>query len=369
MTKTTWTILHTEWSDGWGGQERRIVSEMAGMAARGHRMILATRAQAQIVAHAQAAGVEVVTLPFQGKFELATIRPLMALIRQQQVDVVNTHSGKDSWSGGLAAWRAGCCLVRTRHLNIPLRRSWHNFIHRLPAAIVTCGDTMRQQLMSNGFPPAQLVNIPTGIDFTAFQPRSARADVRAALGVSDAAPVVLMTGVIRAVKRHEIALRAFAQVLARYPQAMLLLAGDGPMRRDMEALVQQLGLGQQVRFLGHREDVPDLMAAADYALLTSRSEGVPQAVTQGLGLALPTVATAVGGVPELIQHERTGLLATPEDENAVAEQLLRLLADPAWARELGRAGQQHVLQEFSLTAMLDKTEALYARLLAQRKSR
>lgn len=360
-----WTVLHTEWSDGWGGQERRIVSEMVGMAARGHRMLLATRPHAEIAERARAVGIEVFTLPFGGKFEWKTIAPLRALIAREQVDLVNTHSGKDSWAGGLAAWWAKVPLVRTRHLNLPLHRSWHNFVHRLPAALVTCGETMRAGLIEQGFAANELVNIPTGIDFSAFVPVRDRAAVRAELGVDDETPVILMVGVIRAVKRHALALEAFARVRKHYPKAVLVLAGAGPMRGDMEALAKQLGCADAVRFLGHRDDVPDWMGAADIALLTSRSEGVPQAVTQGLGLALPTVATAVGGVPELIEHEVTGLLAESENIDSITEQLLRLLEDRAWAQRLGRAGQAHVLAEFSLAAMLDKTEALYATILAR----
>lgn len=357
------SILHTEWSDGWGGQERRVLAEMIGMRERGHRLLLATRASAQLGERARAAGIEVVTLPFAGKFHPPTIRGLVRLIRERNIELVSTHSGIDSWVGGIAARLAGVKLVRTRHLDLPLKRRWYNFVHYLPHALVSCGETMRGHLVEGcGFPASEVVSIPTGIDFARFAPSRSREDVRAALGFGDET-VILMVGVIRAVKRHEIALRALAQLCATHPSVRLVLAGEGPMRAAMESLAQTLGLGDAITFLGHRDDVPDLMAASDVLLLTSRSEGVPQAVTQGLGLGMPVVATAVGGVPELVIDQQTGLLVPPENVEAVVAALARLIEAPAFARQLGEAGAKHVRAHFSSAAMLDATEQLYARLL------
>jgi glycosyltransferase involved in cell wall biosynthesis len=353
-------ILHTEWSDGWGGQERRIISEMAGMARRGHHVVLATRPQCRIAAEAAKIGIPVLLLPMRNKADLASIIPLARYLSREGIQVVNTHSGVDSWIGAFAAKLARTpALVRTRHLNIPLKRNWVNFVHYMANRIVSCGQTMKSQLVEGcGFPPEQVISIPTGIDFARFTPARPRSQVRQELGIAEDEFAVLMVGVIRSVKRHEIALRAFQAFLEKHPAAQLLLAGDGPMRERMVELAAELGIAGKARFLGHREDVPDLMAAADLLLLTSRSEGVPQAVTQALGLGLPVVATAVGGVPELIIHERTGLLVPPEDPHAAAEAMLRVADDAQLAARLGGAGRRHALAEFSLDAMLDNTEAL-----------
>lgn len=359
-------ILHTEWSDGWGGQERRVVSEMVGMKARGHYVRLATRPQCRIGLEAQKQGVPVEFLPMRGNADLVSVLRLARLLKREAIQVVNTHSGVDSWIGGLAAKLAATpVLVRTRHLGLPLRRHPLNFVHYMPDRVIACGEAMGRYLVEEcGFPKERVVSIPTGIDFDQFQPRKPRAEVRRELGLGDAEFVVLMVGVIRGVKRHEVALQAFQRFSKAHPGAHLLLAGDGPMRREMERLAQSLGIAGRVRFLGHRDDVPDLLAAADALLLTSRMEGVPQAVTQALGLGVPVVATAVGGVPELVEHEQTGLLIPPEDPQAAADALSRIVGDPQWASQLGAAGREHTLARFSLSAMLDRTEALLGTLLA-----
>ena len=366
-TQRPLTILHTEWSDGWGGQERRIFSEMQGMRERGYRILLATRSGCTLAQKAGEIGLPVSLFAFSGKFDLTTVMQLRRLIREQNIDIVSTHSGIDSWVGGMAARLAGVRLVRTRHLNLPLKRSWHNFVHFLPHRIVTCGQATLESLRDEqGFPPAQLASIPTGIDFRQFCPCRTREAVRAELGLSDSSAqtcfIVLMAAVIRAVKRHEVAIDAFAAFHHEHPDTLLLLAGEGPMRAQVELMCAQRGVADAVRFLGHREDIPDLMAAADVLILTSRSEGVPQVVTQAMGLGLPVIATAVGGVPELVIDGKTGLLVAPEQAQRVATALCRLYDDENLREQLSMAGREHALAHFSKDVMLDSTEALYAQL-------
>jgi glycosyltransferase involved in cell wall biosynthesis len=361
-------ILHTEWSDGWGGQEQRIFTEMLGMRRRGHRVFLASRRSCEIARRAAAEGIPVEYIPFGGKAHLPSILALKRLIAREAIDVVNTHSGIDSWVGAFAAKLGRVALVRTRHLNLPLHRVWYNFVHYLPDRLVTCGEAMQRKLVEeHGFPRAEVASIPTGIDFEVFRPQRQRRDMRDALDLPHEAFVVLMVAVIRRVKRHEIALRGFAEFRGKRPDAVLLLCGEGPMQAAMQALCAELGIADAVRFLGHRNDVPDVMQAADVLLLTSESEGVPQAVTQGLGLGMPVVATRVGGVPELIADGETGLLVPPEQPSAVAAALARLAGDPALARRLGDNGRRHALERYSLGAMLDATERMYSEVLERRR--
>ena len=362
------TLLHSEWSDGWGGQERRVLSEMQGMRERGHQLLLATRAQTALAEKAEAVGIEVVKLPFAGKFHLPTIIALWRLIRARHVDVVSTHSGIDSWCAGLAAKAAGVALVRTRHIDLPMHASWSNFIHFLPDRIVTCGEAMRTHLLAdNPLPAARLLSIPTGIDFDRLQPSAERSVLRARLGLQASQQAILMVAILRGVKRHMLALEAMAQLRSRHPQARLLLAGEGPMRQELEDRAQALGLSDCVMFLGHREDVADLMAACDVLLLSSRSEGIPQSVVQAMASGLPVVATAVGALPELIDGQQQGLLVPAEDATGMAAALARLLDTPPLAAALAAAARVKVRNRYSYAAMLDATEAMLQTILQERQ--
>ncbi len=332
-------------------------------------MVLATRPQCQIVKRAEQIGVPVVFVPMRGAFDLASTFALARYLRRESIQVVNTHSGIDSWIGALAAKIARTpVLVRTRHLNLPLRRNWLNFVHYLPDRLVSCGEVMRTHLVEGcGFPSEQICNIPTGIDFPKFLPSATRERVRQGLGVVESTFLVLMVGIIRSVKRYEIALKAFASFLELFPNAHLMIVGDGPVREEMESLAKNLGISKSVTFAGYRENVPDLMASSDAFLLTSKSEGVPQVVTQALGLGLPVVATAVGGVPELIEHEKTGLLVPAEDPEAVKDALVRLAKDPVKAKQMGAEGKIRAHARFSLNAMLNTTEHLLVELVGSKE--
>lgn len=361
-------ILHTEWSDGWGGQERRILLECEGLMARGHQVEIATRESCWIAKEARSRGIPTSFFPMARKLDFTAIRQLKAHLQQGRFDVVHTHSGIDAWIGGIAAkWAGTPALVRTRHLFMPFHRSLLNFVHYLPDRLFCLGDTMRAMLVDEcGFPAKEVVNIPTGIDFDLFRPARSRGEVRSELGIGDEEFLILVVGVLRGVKRHDVAIEGFARFLKAGGKGRLILAGDGPMRSNMEDLVRSLGIEAQAQLLGHRSDVPDLMGAADTLLLTSRSEAQSQALTQGIGLGLPAVATAVGGVPEVVMHERTGLLVPAGNPDAVASALIRLAADPDLRRRLGNAGREHANRRYSLAAMLDATEAAYRAVLEEK---
>ena len=147
-------ILHTEWSNGAGGQERRILSESVGMLKRGHRVTIATGAQCWIAGEARRLGIAVEICPMRGKADLRAIRALIKFCRRENVDILHTHSGIDSWIGGIAAKFAGVPAVRTRHLFLPLRYNPINFVHYLFDRFFALGETMRTMLVDEcGFPP------------------------------------------------------------------------------------------------------------------------------------------------------------------------------------------------------------------------
>jgi glycosyltransferase involved in cell wall biosynthesis len=146
----------------------------------------------------------------------------------------------------------------------------------------------------------------------------------------------------------------------------LICAGEGSARPRLEARARALGIAERVRFIGHVDDVRPLLAAADIVVSASDSnEGVPQALAQALAMERPVVATAVGSVAELVQHEVTGLLVPPQDVPALAGAIERMLLDPSLAAASAARGRAHVVAHYSLTGMLKQTLALYERLLVR----
>lgn len=370
------TILHTESSTGWGGQEIRIITEAAGMMKRGHRMMLACQPGSVISKRAPEQGIETFVMRLGGALDIAGIRRLRALMRKQKVDIVNTHSSKDSWCAGLAAKLAGSVkVVRTRHLSIPIKKNFDSKLlyGTLPDAVVTTGEALREHVIEQvNLPADRVVSIPTGIDLEKFDPNRADGSaVRSELGIAPGVPLIGTVGMLRRMKGHAYFIEAVARIVKRYPRARFLIVGDiafaSSIKERLSAQMNDLGIADRIIMTGYREDIPEIMAALDIFVLASISnEGVPQVVNQALAMRKPVVATDVGGVQEQVIDGLTGLLVEKENSEQLAQAVIKLLADRDRARQMGENGRKLVEERFSSDVMLDTTEALYERLLASR---
>jgi len=364
----TMRILHTEWSDGLGGQEKRVLAEAAGLAERGHHVVIACRERSRIRHEAEKAGLPVRTFPLRKPYDIGSIIGLSRFIMRDRFDVVNTHSGVDAWIGGVAAKLAGApVLARTRHLNIPLNRSILNFIHYLPDMYITCGENMRQMLIGKcGFPAERVVSIPTGCD-PAFNSVARDRSAKKKFGISEDAPVITNVGILRSVKGHEVTFRAAAAVVESIPGAKFLIVGDGPRMTVLKNYVNELNIADHVIFTGFVDNIAEVYSLTDVAVLSSWSEGLPQSLLQAMASGVPVVATRVGGVPEVVIHGKSGILVEAGDHEALAGGILQVLNDPGFASALIRNARELIQREHSLDHMIDKIEDLYNKLLEQKR--
>jgi glycosyltransferase involved in cell wall biosynthesis len=208
--------------------------------------------------------------------------------------------------------------------------------------------------------------IPNGVDVEHYSRRLSPAAARAALGLpADAAHVLSVVGRLEEQKGHRYLLDAFAGVVRVVPNAHLALAGDGTLRHALAEQAKALGIDRRVHFLGHRQGVQTILDASDVFVLPSLWEAMPFALLEAMAAALPVVATAVAGVPELVVEGETGFLVAPADVLALERALVRTLQLPDSGRELGIAGRQRVDSRFDLQTMLVDTQDLYRALLAR----
>jgi glycosyltransferase involved in cell wall biosynthesis len=356
-------VLHTEWSDGLGGQEKRILAELAGMSDRGHYVALACREHARIKEEAKKLSIDIFILPMRNAYDLTSIIKLTSILRKIKFDIVNTHSGIDSWIGGIATKMAKTpILIRTRHLNIPLRRNIFNFIHYLPDVYITCGENMRNNLIQNcDFPPEKVVSIPTGISNDFFEVEK-NPDLKIKYGIRKDSVVISNVGILRSVKGQEITLKAAKYVLQRFPDVVFFFAGDGPKKKYLEDLAHELGLSSNVIFAGFIKNITDVYSFSDIIVLSSWSEGLPQSLLQAMASGVPVVATCVGGVPEVVIHEKTGLLVNPGDYMALSNSIIRIIEDKRLSSLLVEEAKKLVIDKHSEKHMLDEIENLYYRL-------
>lgn len=221
--------------------------------------------------------------------------------------------------------------------------------YRCAHAVVANSTAAARQLAAEGIPATRITTIPNGVDVDRFP---ARSEVRPITTIATVAN-------LRKEKAHEVLLAAAARLLVRHPQLRFVIAGDGPRLGELRELAHTLRIAGNVTFLGHCEDVPAVLAEADAFVLPSRSEAFPNGAIEAMAAGLPVVASAVGGLLDLIDDGRTGVLVRPDDPAALAHALEALIASPEPAADLGASAREEVTRRYSFDRMVRAFEDLY----------
>jgi len=306
--------------------------------------------------------VPAVALRMRRALDLRALLALRRLVAERDVALVHTHSSVDSWLGALAARSRRRPVVRSRHVTIAIPRR-RGLVYRLADRVITSGEAAAGIVAAAGVPRARIVAIPPGVDTGRFHPDVSGAAVRRELGMETASLVGLVAN-IRGSKGHNVFLDAARRVLTARPAARFLIVGDGVGFDDVRRRVHDLGLTSHVVMTGFRRDVPEVMAALDVLVLPStRSEATSQVIPQALAVGTPVVATAVGGIPEIVKDGVTGRLVPPGEPAALAAAIEDMLTDVGRAHAMAHAGQALVRERFTVDAMMVATTTVYASLM------
>lgn len=368
-----WKILHTEASDGWGGQEIRILLEMEGLLKRGHRLFLAATPQSQILKEAKSRGISATAVPMNRLQWPASCLALSRLIRSEEIDIINTHSSADSWIASGAAYLSGRrpLLVRSRHISTPVsdRMTSRLLYDRLPDGIITTSEAIKTDMIrKNRFDGEKIVSIPTGIDLSRFDPVRHGTGLREAWGVPPSLSLVGTIGVLRSWKGQAYFIQAARRVLQKRSDVVFFIVGEGPGRPYLEKEIKENQVGEKVRLVGHCAEVERAFAALDlFVLASTGNEGVPQAVLQAFAMKKPVIASRVTGIIEVVKAGETGRLVPPKDAAALAEAILLHLDRPAAGKAMTEAGRRLVEQEYHFDGMLDRVEGFYRQRLGKRE--
>ncbi|MEA2397786.1 MAG: hypothetical protein QOK25_1342 [Thermoleophilaceae bacterium] len=329
----------------------------------------ASDAARSAVAELQAAGVRVHGLGRQSTLAVWSWWPLVRLMRRERIDVVHSHKfGSNVWAAALSPLARVPVLVAHEHTwsfeGQPVRRFLdRELIARSSDAFVAVSREDRRRMIEvERIAPDKVTFVPNGIDAL---PAGDGERVRRELGIETGAPVAGAVAVLRPQKALDVLVRALAAILPTVPDLRVVIAGEGPQRAALRALAAELGVERSLILLGHRSDVPDLLAAFDLAVSSSSFEGSPLALMEYMDAALPVVATRVGGVPDLIDDGVHGLLVEPGDAGSLARAMGVLLRDPGRAREMGARGRERRRSEFDLDGTVRRLEALYEELFAR----
>lgn len=338
-----------------------------GLHARGHHVVVATRPSEIWTEKCHAAGVPYAALSMRHALDLRGVLALAQLLREHRIQVVHCHKGKARTLALLAGLLARIpVLILNRGVSFPLDR-WNRLGYTTPrvTAVVAVCESIKRRLVATGVPAEKIEVIHSGTDITRFHPGVDGAPVRRELGLAAGEVLVTQIG-IRSWRGNDDVLDAMVRVHREAPHARLLFVGAPPARIvSLGDKARARGLAG-VTVLGHREDVPEILAASDLVVDASyKGLGLTGSIREALAVETPVVATDLEGMPELIADGETGVLVPPRNPEALGQAILRMLENPARAKAMARAGRKRVEAQFSLTAKLDRTEALYARLVAQ----
>lgn len=364
-------LVHVTAERGFSGGEAQVFLLMEGLRKRGHGNLLLCPPGSRSEEEARRRGIDVATVPMRSDASPAAVIGIGRALREAAPDLVHLHSGRATWLGGLAAWRAGLPALTTRRMDRPVRRSLRNrFLYRrVLSRAVAISEAVARRLSEGGVGDERIRVVPSAVDPARLHPQHGRAVVRAGLGAAPDDVCLLAVASLHRRKGLDVLLAALADLSQRGLRPSLWVAGEGPEGATLERLAEQLELADRVRWLGRRDDVADLLAAADLFVLPSRREGLGVAALEAMALGRPLVASAVGGLGEAVRDGETGLLVPPDDAAALAGALARLLRDPELRRRLGEAGPPRIARRYAADAMVEAYERVYEEVLALRGPR
>ena len=368
-------ILHGVLSLDCGGVERIVVDLTRQALSGGRRVtVICLERPGTLADEIVSLGAEVLCLHKPPGLRRELVDQAASFLRRQRPDVIHTHQIGALWYLGQAARQLSIPTLHTEHSDhvghakgwwrkLKTRLMWHR-AGRLAARFCCVSEDIARSARRLGTVPSNKVQVVlNGIDVDRYADDCQRAAVRAELKIPADATVLGTVGRLAEVKRQDLLLRAFGSLSVDFPRLNLLLVGDGPERQSLEQLAASLDVRDRVIFAGYQASPQRFLAAMDIFALTSRLEGLPLALLEAWATGLPAVASAVGGIPQVVETGRTGILFPGGDLAALEIALRELLLDPAKRRQLGAAGRDKVRETYSLERMAAEYDACYQRIL------
>lgn len=378
------TVLHTVRSLAVNGITSVVLRNVAELARRNIKSVVCYMHDDHSMAHAfRDVGIEAVSVGHEGPATaLRSVRRIRELIARHGVNVVHTNQTIDLMLAGVAARSTGLPVVATIHwlaerdsealgagsmVASRTRQQLRNLADRsLADRIIAVSAAVRDthaEMFGSAFPSSKVEVLFPGISMSdvpnAAQRDEDRRRIRGELGLSNDDIVLLNIGRLHPVKGQRLLMPMMNQLRTELPNATLLIAGDGPLRAELEASIVEHGLQRHIRMLGARLDVPELLRASDALVLASESEAAPLPLMEAMRESRPVVATAVGGVPEMVDDGISGFVVPRARPDEMAAAVVQMFTPPERAIEMGTAGRRVALERFDIPRIAERLEQLY----------
>lgn len=362
-------VLHLITSLEVGGAQHGMLLGLPRIApGRYEHVICSIMDRMQMAPQFEGAGIKVLSLGLNRKTDLGVALRLRSLLKKERPDILHTYLLHGNILGRLVGRLVGVPKIIGSERTIGQARLWGRLATKLTNPLTDAvevnsevgGKAIQKDL---GVPAGKIEVVRSGLDLAAFGNSAKRDDIRAELGLSDDQHLVLLIGRLRSVKGVEYGIRAFTSALIEQPNMHMALAGEGDQLNHLKTVADQLGAPDQITFLGVRNDLPDLLSAADSILIPSLNEGFPRTAIEAMAAGKPIIATQVGGTPEAVIDGETGILVPAKDVEKMSEALIDLANDRELQARLGFAGRKRAEQNYSVENYAARLDGLYRQLL------
>jgi glycosyltransferase involved in cell wall biosynthesis len=358
------------WSLDLGGAERVVMDLAKGLSKKVFKpKVCCLNAKGRYATLLERHGIRVFALNKWPKFDPFLIPRLVRLIKRERIDLVHTHLFSANLWGRLAAKWAKVPVVSTEHGMDTWRKGFHLTLDSLlvPVSkrVIFVSEAVKAFYKSKNISfKGKGRDIYNGINTPDFEKKSDASSIRSGLGLKETEKVIGIIGRLVPEKAHGDFIRAIQLVSQKHPNAVGLIVGDGELLESLKKEVKKAGLENRIIFTGQRNDLPEIYRALDVFVLSSTREGFPLVVLEAMAARVPIVATAVGGVGELITDQETGLLVNSQNPEALAKAISNVLESSDLGERLAKNAYEKVKAQFSVEQMVKNHELLYREVLA-----
>ncbi len=361
------TILYLVETGEPGGAERVIANMISSINTEHYRVILGCSGDPSwLLSKVKECRVEVKHFKRNKVYDLKFLFDIWKTIRRENIDIIHSHMFTMNFYGTVAGTMARRPVIVTIHdrvydLRTAKRVRAYRIIGCLASRTVAVSEEIKEVLINKvGLSSRKVTLVQNGVNLDHYSdPKSAFTEVKEVLGVPPTSPVVGIIGLFHPVKGHSFFLKAAFQIIREVPTTYFVMVGDGPLRQNLEALAQSLGIRGKVIFTGFRDEIPEILTAIDVCVVPSLSEGLSMALLESMAAGRPIVATRVGGNCEAIRDGKDGILIPPSDHIALAKSVVTLLRNKSLCNQLGQSARTTASERFSLKQMVESYETIY----------
>jgi len=375
----TYRVLYLITSTFLGGAEKILYETVKGMNNKEFNLFVCSlKRKGEFAQKIESEGVEVISLEatdksvFHSMIEsFKTLFRLINILRAKKVDILHCFLFRANLLGRIAGRLTGVPIIISSVRTPEVEKRYQLTLDRITSFMVdrytAVSEAVREYSIEHGISQEKILTIYNGVSLNNGSPFINGLELKKIFGIKADESVIVTIGRLRVEKGHRFFLKSMVKVREKIPAIKALIVGKGKEEEKLKRYSQKLGLDDHVIFTGEREDISEIIQIVDVFVLPSLWEGMPNVLLEAMAAGKPVVATKVGGIPELVVHEETGILVHPEDSSALANAILDLLQDKLKAKKMGEAGRVRVEEHFNISRMVEKTENLYRELLREKQ--